>query len=281
MAVQVVASSTTDTTQGTQNSEVIVAEPSGLATDDLIVLLYANENANTNDCPDLSGDGYTRITHGSNSQDCQGAIYWKVADGTETWPYTINAGSDYAVGWALRITGIDTGTPIHRTGSWVGEDTTGSSVAASQVNTGVNDCLGLAFAFYDGSDIAPASVSGTGWALEDSLEDPSNDANGAAADYALKDISTAGDTVDCTFTMGGTDGRMAIQIAIAPSSLTAKAGTDASSWSSATTETATASGTDTGSWAESVDLKKLFNESRQIAIGADDITTTVTWAPPS
>ena len=217
VAVPVIASSTTDTTGGTNNTTIILTEPAGLSVGELIVLLFADEQSNTNDCPDLSAQGFTRITHPNNSQDCQGAIYWKICDGGESWPITVaGASGDYAVGWALRITGAAGSGVIHRTGAWYGEDSTGNSAVAGEVNTAIDECLGLAFAFYDGADIAPASVSGAGWSLQDSLEDPNNSSGGSAADYATKSLTSAGDTVDCTFSMGGTDGRMAIQIAIAP-----------------------------------------------------------------
>jgi hypothetical protein len=216
MAVPVIASSTTDTTGGTANTTVSLSMPSGLSVGDLIVAIFADEQNNVNDCPALtSPDAYTRITHGDNSQDCQAAIYWRVCDGTETWPLVIAGTSgDYAVGWCLRITGADIDNPIHRTGSWYGVGSTGGTCVVPQVNTALANCLGLAIAAYDGSDIAPATVSGTGWTLQASLEDPSNNAGGAAADYATKSLTGTGDTVDCTFTMGGSDGRVGIQIAI-------------------------------------------------------------------
>lgn len=218
MTAPVIASYSTDTTGGVTDTTVSLAKPSGLVADDLIIAIFCDEQANNNDCPDItSPDAYTRITHGNNSQDVQAAIYWRVATGDETWPLVIAGSSgDYAVGWCLRITGADTSTPIHKTGSWGGVGAQASSGTITQVTTTVDDCLAIAMIGRDGSDVTPCTFSGTGWSVYLSLEDPSNNANGVGADWGYKTVAEAGGSVDCGWSSSASDGWVGIQIAIAP-----------------------------------------------------------------
>ena len=195
-----------------------VLEPSGISSGDLLVICYAVESANTNSNPTISG--WTLINASDNSQDVQCAIYWKIATGGESWPLAITptSGEDYGVAVIFRISGHDPSTPIHKTGSWDGLGTTDSELSVTEVTTTVDNCLGIAMCGYDGNDVCPASVSGTGWSLFESVEQPSDPSGfGVGIDVATKSITSAGGSVDCLFTMTGTDGRLGIQIAIAPS----------------------------------------------------------------
>ena len=222
MAVPVIESYSSDTTAGTANTSLSFSMPTGLTTGDLILVFVANENANVNDWPTISSpDAYTQIAHGNNSQDVQGAIYWRVCTDTETWPLSVSVsgGGDYAVGWCFRISGVNA-TPINQTGTWAGVGSTSSSLTATEVTTDVAECLAFAFFATDGSDISPSSLNtGAGWpsSPDYSLEDPTNDANGVGADIYTKSIPSAGGTTDITVDFGGTDGTIGIQIAIAPS----------------------------------------------------------------
>lgn len=225
MAVPVVESFTTATTEGATDTTIDLDEPTGLAADDLILILFATEQANINDCPAITTpDAYTQIVHPDNSADVQGSLYWRISDGAETWPLTI-AGTtgDFAGGWALRISGVNTTTPIHKEGAWVGEDDnnqTGSTIA--EVTTTVNDCLGVFMQITDGCDLSPVTItSGVGWSIVTAanIQEPdANDAAGLGMDYGTKSISTAGGSTDIVIDFQGTgaDGAMGIQVAIAP-----------------------------------------------------------------
>lgn len=216
MAVPVIASSTSDTTGGTSNTSITLSAPSGLANGDLIVIIFADEQSNINDSPAVSG--YTQITHSNNSQDCQLSLYWRVRDGTETWPLTVaGVSGDYAVGWALRITGADTISPIHQTGSWVGVGSTTANLAVTGVTTTLDNCLILSASSRDGSDnTTPPTTSGTGWGAspDAGLEDPSNNTGGAVGAYITKSLATAGASQTVTYAYGVADGAVGIQIAI-------------------------------------------------------------------
>jgi len=216
--VPIVESYSTDTTGGTTDTTVSLAMPSGLAAGDLILVIFIDEQSNTNDCPAItSPDAYTQITHGNNSADVQAAIYWRIATGSETWPLVI-AGTtgDYAVGWALRISGVDTADPIHQTGSWAGVGATATSGNIPEVTTTVNNCLILAVHGFDGSD-GNTTFSGTGWSVDQTLEDPVDNTGGAYAVWGQKDLATAGGSVSCDWSTDVTaDGWVGIQIAITP-----------------------------------------------------------------
>ena len=219
MAEPVIASSTTDTTGGTQGTSLSFTEPSGLAADDLILVVVADENADTQEWAAITTpDAYTQIAHGDNSGDVHASIYWRIADDTETWPLTVSGvTSDYRVGWCFRITGVDTTTPINQTGTWAGVGSVNNPLNVTGVTPDVADCLGFAMCATDGSDIAPTTVSGAGWSSATSLEDPSNNSSGVAADYSTKSLTKDVASGTCTFTPSATDGIVGIQIAIAPS----------------------------------------------------------------
>ena len=127
MATPVIASTST---YAANSAAVSLAQPSGLTSGDLIVVIVADEQANANSWPDGStlADTYNDLQaqHGNNSADVQMHVYWRVADGTETWPLSIaNALTDDKVGWCFRIT--DHNSTIPTIGAWSGEDTTGST----------------------------------------------------------------------------------------------------------------------------------------------------------
>jgi hypothetical protein len=225
MAAPVIASSSTDTTSGTANTTLVFSAPSGLAKNDLIVILAANEAASANNWPSITTpDLYTIEKHSDSSGAVQLAVYWKVCDGNETWPLTITASgtSDYAVGWCLRITGASINSPLFAFGSWVGVNSSNvGNIAITGIDTtGTDDCLILAFAGSDGSDVTPNSItSGTGWTnAVSTLEDTANSGTGVGAGYTYKTQATGGATSTVTLDGKGTgtDGMTGIQMAIRP-----------------------------------------------------------------
>jgi len=223
-AVPVVeAGYSTDTTAGATDTTVSLTKPTGLVAGDLILVIFCDEQANVNDCPAItSPDAYTQITHGDNIADVQASIYWRIATGLETWPLVISGNTgDYAVGWCLRISGVDTSTPIHKTGSWIGVGLTGTGCTLTQVTTEVAECLGIFLIGLDGADMTPTTITtGPGWSITNGLEDPVDSTAGAAADWGQKNITAAGGSADIVldFAGTGTDGYVGIQLAIAPPS---------------------------------------------------------------
>lgn len=221
MAVPVIASTSTATTGGVEDGELSFTEPTGLAAGDLILILAVNENTNTQSWPAVSSpDAYNQIAHANNSEDVQASIYWRICTGDETWPLVIDCGTTFAVGWCHRITGVaQTGT-INQTGTWAGVGTTGANLTVTEVTTDVAECLGICLVGTDGADLTPATItSGAGWGTVSSLEDDAGTAGaGVGASHTTKSITSAGASVDVVwdFVGTGTDGRVGIQIAIAP-----------------------------------------------------------------
>lgn len=217
MAVPVVASAATCSTGGTAGDTIDFGAPTGWATGDLLVMLGVSEDWNTNRWGTVTG--WNRITHSDNDQSVQAAIYWRVATGTESFPITVTAAdSDFAVGWTLRITGADEDAPINATGSWVGVGSTSTGPTITEVTTDVADCLGIYLLGIDGADMTPTISSGAGWSIADDLGDPASDTSGAGAQYGTKSITSAGGSGDVVMSLGGTEGSVSIQLAIAPGS---------------------------------------------------------------
>jgi hypothetical protein len=217
MAFPVIESYSTDTTGGTNNTTVSLTQPTGLAVNDLILVLVLNDQANVFDWPAIvSPDAYTQLGHANNANDAQGSWYWRIATGTETWPLTISGASgDYAVGWCMRISNVATSTPINAGGIWtLGASASSGTIPA--ITTDVDDCLIVAAIGGDGSDMSPFTFSGTGWIADQSLEDPTDSIVGCGATWGQKNLSTSGSSSGCDWSSGFSDGWIGAQIAIAP-----------------------------------------------------------------
>lgn len=218
MGLPIIESQTTATTEGTADSTLSFSEPAGLAADDLIFIIAVNENQDAYDWDDITTpDAFTHISHADNGSDVQMAIYYRVATGSETWPLVIDAqGGDFAVGWCLRISDVNTSGPINQQGVHAGVPGSASSGTIAQVTTDAANCLVVAAMGRDGSDAAvnPTTFSGTGWTVTNELEDPTGDASGIYACWGEKGLVSAGGSVDCGWSSSSTDGFVGIQIAI-------------------------------------------------------------------
>ena len=215
MATPVIETSSTFAAIGTA---VSLGQPSGLAVGDMLVVMVASELGNANNWPDGSTltDAYNDLQaqHGNNSADVQIHVYWRIATGTETWPLTVTEGSNNdKVAWCLRISNHNDTVPT--IGAWSGEDTTGSTLVVGSITPASGDLI-IAFTGTDGSDLTPATInSGTGYTVDDTLEQPANNANGVGASYATKTADGAASAL--TFGYGASDGRMGVQFAISQS----------------------------------------------------------------
>ena len=222
MAVPVIESSTT---VNSATSSWSPTQPTGLAVDDLILIVVASDYSNSNTFNSLTGQGFSEVIAAGNSADVQGALYYKIADSSDvsSWsvgPITQSTSAD-TCGWCFRISGVDTTTPIDVTPSWFGVGSThASDINITGVTTVTDDALVIGFAATDGSDITPNSTPTAGWTFQAELENPTGDSGGCGVGYFTKTQATAGatGTLEADFSQAGTDGAIGVQIAVRPSS---------------------------------------------------------------
>lgn len=213
MAVPVVEGFTTYSVDTTRN-DIPLTKPSGVATDDLLMLIVVNEDNVETTANWDTHSGWTRhFNHGNTSVDTHIAMYTRIADGTEgaTETVTFTGGADYVCGWYLRISGADTTTPIHLVGSPDQSGSNRSSATGPSITTTEDDCLAFGLVVFDGADSSPFSVSGTGW--PSSIPTNQDLYTGTAGSrvsgaWVTKSMGTAGATSAVTITSGNASDQM-------------------------------------------------------------------------
>lgn len=221
MAIVIEADSTMYEMQDpTENYSIDV--PTNIASGDKVVLINGGEDSAENPNIWFPVSGFTEHLEYGNSggQDCQVGIQSKTAGSSEpsTYDVTTEAGADYFVAKCLRITGASTdaiiiGTPSGNDGS------SESSRTANSVTTPVDNCLVVAVCVTDGADMAPFTISGTGWGTDVSPDETLTSAGGnagVAMALAYKLVPTAGASEDVTFSADSSDGMVAVQFVVKP-----------------------------------------------------------------
>jgi len=208
------------TTGGSASTSITFSSaPSGLTAGDLILILIANER--NNDWQYQNVTGYTRVTLASNANDIQLGIYYRIAtgdanDGFPNLSVTYASSNEFAVGWALRISGVDTTNPIPIFGTY--QTGIGSSnQTVPSITTTTDNNLVIMFVGLDGSDVDPITItSGTGWTSGAYAEDDAGDQTlGVYGEWYTKEMSTAGATGTVSMSHGN-DGWAGLQFAIKP-----------------------------------------------------------------
>lgn len=205
------------------NSSLTLTKPTGVQVGDLLLIIVGNDNttatAQWNNIG-LKPSGFTFINEAGNaSSQAHTAAFYRIADGTEGTTVNVPAQSsnDYW-GYYMRLTGVDTASPINVTG-------TDYNSAANLLNhpvTSITTTVSEALAFYtlsgDGGDTYPFSVAGTGWVEQAEIQAGTLGTN-AAGTWGTRAMSTAGATGAATVTMTASDGASGFQFAIRPSPL--------------------------------------------------------------
>lgn len=233
MAIPVIASSTTNTSTGTNT--VTLSQPSGTSAGNLLVIVVGNDYATDNtavfdDTTYKPDNGFTLAAYGGDSVcDAQLAVYWKIATGSESWPVTVTgntssegAAQDY---WAicLRITGAHATTPINVINTVTKQASTQFHTIA-EVTTTVDDCLAFFAITADGGDVNPIGITGTGWSKYGSDVQSGTSSVSVSGCVGTKDMASQGLTGDVTaevFDGTSSDGSANVQFAIAPAAATA------------------------------------------------------------
>ena len=189
-------------------------QPSGSQTDDLLMAICIDDDPGASSNWNVK-TGWTRqINIGNGTSDSKLAIYWRIQDGTESWPESFTAStSRFRGGVMLRITGIDTVTPIHVTRSSAAVLTNSYSILGP--TTTIDDCLILYGFAFDGGDGVPYSVSGTGWSEFQEIQNGTGGPNGSGC-MGQRDLASKGASGTALIACNVSDGCIGAQIAIAP-----------------------------------------------------------------
>ena len=224
-ATPVVESGFTTATVAVATS-IDISEPTGLATNDLALIFVTNNTGNTNtdewDNGSNKPTGFTLIEEeGTTTSDCHTGAFYRIITGSESWPITIpwtSNNNTHAVAYAVRVTGIDTSTPLHITGTTF-DDNTGTTHAVPSLTTTLNNSLIFYVLGAQGGDMDPVSVSGTGWS-ESAENTAGTTGTGATLTWGTRELATAGASGAATVTTNSSDGTNSWQFAIAEATAT-------------------------------------------------------------
>lgn len=198
---------------------ITINKPSGVVSGDLLLAILGVEDFSGGD-PWGTPTGWTKLGNVAGAPGCDFQVFYRVSDGSEGASETFSHNFGFGVellGWYIRISGVDTTTPINVFGT--SGSGSGSSIVASSVTTTAADCLAFAICAFDGSDGLPYSISGTGWpsTIATNQELASNTGgSGVSAAWVVKTVSSAGSSENATFTASASDDFVSRQLAIAP-----------------------------------------------------------------
>lgn len=203
------------------STDCVCDKPTGVAVDDLMLAYVVNDG------PDPAGAEYDATSdpagwtflrnEGDAASDSSIGVFWKIAVtadlSTSNYTFTSVGSFDRSCG-ILRISGVDTTTPIGVSGTFT--STTGTTDDIPGITTVNANSLVIGFLAGDGADTAPFSISGTGWSEVAEIVSASTGNDGNSAVWASKEMATAGATGDPTVTMNSNDGMGSFMISINP-----------------------------------------------------------------
>jgi len=209
-----IESKTVNTDPGSVSS-ITLTKPTGVATDDFLILLVGNDDGtNFSTWIDFDPTNWTQEwEYGNSSSDAQISAYWRIADGTEATTVTpTHAGSAQTWGVYIRLDGVDTTTPFDVAESNV--VSVGSTATAPSITTATNNALALVLWAWDGADGSTFSID-NGFSIEDDITAGSG-GNASSGGWATKSIATAGAIGATIVTASTSDGNTAAQFALRP-----------------------------------------------------------------
>ena len=205
-----VVESFTQTIYTSGTNTMTANKPTGVVSGDFILVIQSNSTASDNAQYDDTSDpvGWTfGGEFGDTTSDVHSAYYYKISDGTEgaSFDFSLGALGATSPGYivCIRISGVHT-TPIGTVGTV--SQGVATSIVVPEITTANANSLALYTVTTDGSDMAPFSVSGTGWSEGDEIDSSINGAGGAEGAWGTKDIPTAGLTGSSTVSWAVSDG---------------------------------------------------------------------------
>ena len=203
------------------SSSVTLNKPSGVVAGDFLYIIAVRDPTFSNPVYDFTPpSGWTEHLLRWSDQFVQIQTMYRVADGTEGASEILTSGfSRNTVAWYLRVSGVDSSTPIDSLGSYAENE---GSVVVPSLTTTVNGAMAFVLCAFDGGDMDPFSLSGTGWPtsipVNQYLEE-SNEGASAAGLWLTKTVASAGSSESFSISSGENDGMLGVQFALTPSAV--------------------------------------------------------------
>ncbi|MBA3046599.1 MAG: S8 family serine peptidase, partial [Euryarchaeota archaeon] len=199
----------------TASANLVLTAPSGITAGELLMLIVGNSDntATAQFSNNLAGWNFVG-TSGSATPDAHIGAFWRVATGAEGQVTVVAQSADYWFGWYIRLSGVDTGSPINAQNF----DTSATSANPHnipEITTIDDNSLVIYGLSYDGGDGVPFSVAGAGWSESDEQQ-CSIAATTSSGCWGTKVQTIAGATGIATVTAAVADGASFFQIAIKP-----------------------------------------------------------------
>jgi len=193
-----------------------VAHPAGIVAGEVGIVIVVVDASNQ--ASDLFNTpiGWNKIlaAYGNDSSyDVASVAYWRVmtGDANDNTPNVTWATNAEAIGWYLRVSGVDNDNPLNVTGS--NDFAISTALSVLGVTTLNDDCLAFYHAAFDGGDGYPFSVAGTGWSESDEQQYDTA-ATTVSGCWGTKEQATAGATGTATVTASSNDGICGFQFAL-------------------------------------------------------------------
>ena len=190
-----------------------ISKAADIVANELLLMLFMADNAAA--LPEFEAvEGWNMLNEvGGGEPDCNFVVYWRIATGGESATETVTVeNANDAVGWYIRVSGVDTADPIHKTGSDCVESGS-SSLAITGVTTENPNCLVFYGNSFDGGDGFPYSVAGDGWVESDDAQEGTGGGD-ASGSWGTKEMESAGASGTATVSASISDGMAGFQFAI-------------------------------------------------------------------
>ena len=218
MGLPVIAAWAASDDGGSGSQTFTATAPSGIVAGNLLLILCMADAADDIDVMSINGTtypGWTKVGEsGDNLSDVHTAVWWKEAGGSEGDVVIDDDDTNNHVAWYMRITGADTTTPIHKSAQGQSSSDASSFNMASFTTT-IDNCLGVAIAGWNGADLTPHTMTGSGWSETDEQAAGSSSTS-CAGNFGEADLGTGGSKTGPTAGAAGSDGWAYFKLAIAP-----------------------------------------------------------------
>ena len=204
------------------DNTITISKPSGISTGDLLLIIVTNHNnTNTDQWSSstniVSNDGFAFIQEGGNTtSDAHYAMFWKIADGTETSTIDIvsnTISNSIEIGFYIHIQGNSATDPIGDVGlNYNASPPTSRTLTPPSGSNGLVD-LGVWVIAYKG-EASISSVTGASWVKTDEIQNFGAFDTGVTAAFGIQTYSSAaaGAGVTITTSSGESGGGYVIRV---------------------------------------------------------------------
>jgi hypothetical protein len=150
------------------SSNFTIPKPTGVTTGDFLLIICCNDKATATHEMQIYESGsldtdWTKIAeYGDSSSDAHVAAFWKISDGADGTPTVYQGASSYdCVGWFFRFSGVHSTSPID---AYTGNQSTTSASSFNMASLSHSaETYGVAASAWDGGDVRPLTMTGSGW----------------------------------------------------------------------------------------------------------------------